>query len=76
MTVHVIHSETIEEFIARHPNGVFTNDVATRFGMYRASALGILKQLQAAGALYSERETAGGNGGFAGAGLVWKVKPS
>jgi DNA-binding IscR family transcriptional regulator len=75
MTVRVIYHETILGFIARHPNGVFTNDVATRFGMYPDSARKVLKRLEAIGALTSERETAGGSGSFLGAGLVWKVKP-
>lgn len=69
-----IGSETIEQFVARHRNGVFTNDVAGRFGMHLTDARRALRQLQRDGKVISERETAGGNGSFAGAGLVWKSR--
>lgn len=71
--ITTIGSESIEEFIRRHPSGVFTTDIAGRFGMYRDDALIKLKRMERAGTIYSERETAGGSGAFLGAGLVWRI---
>ena len=71
-TVHRLTNESIEQFIARHPDGVFTSDVAGRFGMDVADARRQLKALEREGKIKSEREKAGGFGNFAGAGLVWR----
>lgn len=68
--IATIGRETIEEFICRHRGGVFTNDVAGRFGMIGEKALLKLKEMERAGTIYSERESA--SGGFVGAGLVWR----
>lgn len=70
-----IASETIEEFIQRH-RGVYTNDVANRFGMYLPDARRHLKKMERSGLVFSERETTGGNGSFLGAGLVWHWRTS
>lgn len=64
--------ETMREFIARHPHGVFTNDVATRFGMNVNDARRILKRMEGQGVVKSELETAA-NGAFSGNGLVWTL---
>lgn len=71
-TITSIAKESIEDFIKRHPAGVFTNDVAGRFGMNVDDARAILKRMESSGIIYSERETAGGSGAFLGAGLVWR----
>lgn len=68
------HQETIEQFIARC-GSVFTNDVASRFAMHVTDARRELKRLERAGKITSKREPAGGNGSFAGAGLVWETQP-
>jgi Mn-dependent DtxR family transcriptional regulator len=71
-TISTISTETIEQFIQRHRNGVFTNDVSVRFGMYLPDARRYLKKLERAGMVVSERDSAGANGNFCGAGLVWR----
>lgn len=71
-SVVTLSHETIAEFIQRHRNGVFTNDVAARFGMYVPDARRHLKKMERDGLLTSERDSAGGNGAFVGAGLVWR----
>lgn len=72
-TVVDLHRETIAQFVKRRGE-VFTNDVATRFGLYIDDARNELKALERAGVLTSKRERAGGLGNFAGAGLVWRVR--
>lgn len=69
--VHTIVFETIQQFVARHRSGVFTSDVARRFNMTNKEARRELKRLEALGMIKSKREAAGGDGAFAGAGLLW-----
>jgi predicted ArsR family transcriptional regulator len=67
-----ISRETIPGFVARHRPGVFTNDVAARFGIDLKDARRELERLKRSGLVTSRRETTGANGNFAGAGLVWQ----
>lgn len=67
-----ISVESMTDFIARHPRGVFTNDVAGRFGMNVNDARRILKRMERQGVVKSELEIAA-NGAFSGNGLVWTV---
>lgn len=69
--VAYIGRETIIDFVARC-GGVFTSDIASRFGIGVQEARKACKRLEREGRLKSKREIAA-NGSFSGAGLVWEI---